>query len=271
MSDEPRWVIWRKNLETREREVYLETYATEAQAAARADELDDEKPGYLHWSAREDEWEVGALDRMRARIDADPTHRRRVEELKQELRDAMTGEDELTDERLEHLRYALNQYEIREEHQLSLDELRPPMSGRAVERLRWCAGLLRWSEQWDFSAEFGGQLDMLPTMNLAASREAQEALLDEIERLRAALGHLWYLDERHGLLDGLYEWRYDQLGYRSTRTCQSCDVESNKHARLDARHLPDCHLRAVEEALGVQQYGLKTTSPPADVLGDDDE
>jgi hypothetical protein len=85
MSDEPRWVIWRRNLETREREVYLETYATEAEAAARADELDDEKPGYLHWTAREDEWDVGALDRMRARIDADPASRAEVDRLKAQL------------------------------------------------------------------------------------------------------------------------------------------------------------------------------------------
>jgi hypothetical protein len=97
MSDEPRWVIWRKNLETREREVYLETYATEAEAAARADELDDEKPGYLHWTAREDEWDVGALDRMRARIDADPASRAEVDRLKAQMEAELEDGGELDD------------------------------------------------------------------------------------------------------------------------------------------------------------------------------
>jgi hypothetical protein len=39
MTDGPRWVIWRKNLETKEREFYLETYATEEHASARSNEL----------------------------------------------------------------------------------------------------------------------------------------------------------------------------------------------------------------------------------------
>jgi hypothetical protein len=60
MSDQPRWVIWRHNMETREREVYLQTYAREADAAARANQLDDERPDHLHWVAREDEWDVPA-------------------------------------------------------------------------------------------------------------------------------------------------------------------------------------------------------------------
>ena len=84
------------------------------------------------------------------------------------------------------------------------------------------------------------------------------------------LAHLWHLNEHHELLDGLYAWQHDPLGYRSARTCQECAKTSAKHARLDDRHEPDCHLRAVEQALGVQQYGL-VADPPADVLGRDDE
>jgi hypothetical protein len=93
------------------------------------------------------------------------------------------ADDELTDRRLEDLRYALDQYRG-QENPLTLDELRPPMSERALQRLRWCAGLLRWADGWDYGVPFGGQVDMLPTMNLAASREAQQALLDEVHHLR---------------------------------------------------------------------------------------
>jgi hypothetical protein len=187
-----------------------------------------------------------AIDRLRAAIDADPAHRRRVEELKQEMRDAMTGE-ELTDERLEHLLYALNQYESLEEDQLTLDELRPPMSPRALERLRWCAGLLKWSEEWDFGDEFGGQLDMLPTMNLAASREAQEALLDEIARLRAELADITeHRDELIDRFDTPRDVDLKMLDVIATMW-QDESIEGRHHARmLDALVLELQRLRALE-------------------------
>jgi hypothetical protein len=39
-----------------------------------------------------------------------------------------------------------------------------------------------------------------------------------------------------------------------------CATTSAKHAQLDDRHQSDCHLRAVEDALGALQYGLKATT-----------
>jgi hypothetical protein len=49
----------------------------------------------------------------------------------------VTIDEELTDERLGHLLYALNQYATSDERRLTLDELRPPMSVRALERVRF--------------------------------------------------------------------------------------------------------------------------------------
>jgi hypothetical protein len=162
----------------------------------------------------------------------------------------VTIDEELTDERLGHLLYALNQYETSDEHRLTLDELRPPMSVRALERLRWCAGLLKWSEQWDFGEEFGGQLDMLPTMNLAASREAQEALLDEIDRLRTDLADV--TEHRDELIDRFAPRDVDLKMLDVIATMwQDESIEGRHHARmLDALVVELQRLRALEAQIG---------------------
>lgn len=70
--------------------------------------------------------------------------------------------------------------------------------------------------------------------------------------------HLAWLDARHGILEGLYVWDHDAMGYRAGRTCTACGTRSAKHAVLDDRHSEDCHLRPVEEALGMRVLGEST-------------
>lgn len=44
-------------------------------------------------------------------------------------------------------------------------------------------------------------------------------LLGVIDRLHDVLEHLAWLDAQHGILEGLYEWDHDPLGYPFARTC----------------------------------------------------